>query len=295
MKYTLFLGCTIPARARNYEMSARLVSEALGIEFEELPGYTCCGFPIKGVDLDSFRLLAAWNLALAEAKGLPMVTLCSACTGVLTEVNHELQEHAAMREKVNEALAKVDSGSHRIEKGVEVKHFARMLYEDVGLDGIREKVTRPLEGLRVAPHYGCHYIKPSEIYEGFDDPEDPKTLDELVRVTGAEPVSYEDRKWCCGGGLLAVDAEISYAMAGRKLGRIKASGADAITLVCPFCSVMYDDNQKTIEGKLETEFGIPVLYYPQLLGLAFGIEDKALGLRMNRVKTKALVARLAAE
>jgi heterodisulfide reductase subunit B len=291
MKYSLFLGCTIPARARNYEMSARQVAEVLGVEFEELPGYTCCGFPIKGVDLDSFRLLAAWNLALAEEKGLPMVTLCSACTGVLTEVNHELKEHSEMRDRVNEALSRVDSGAHRIEKGVEVKHFARLLYEDIGLDAIREKVVRPLEGLKVAPHYGCHYLKPSEIYEGFDDPEDPKTLDELVSATGAESLNYEDRKWCCGGALLAVDPDISFAMANRKLDRIKAAGADAITLVCPFCSVMYDDNQKTIETKFEKTYGIPVLYYPQLLGLAFGLDPKALGLRMNRVKTKDLIAR----
>jgi heterodisulfide reductase subunit B len=210
----------------------------------------------------------------------------------LTEVNHELRHHPAEKAKVNEVLSRVE-GAPRFENGVEVKHFARLLYEDVGPAAIREKVVRPLEGLRVAPHYGCHYLKPSEMY-GFDEPEHPVSLDELVRATGAEPVSYEDRKWCCGGGLLAVDEDISLAMANRKLDRIRAAGADVITLICPFCSVMYDDNQRSIEEKFETEYKIPVLYYPQLLGLAFGLDRKALGLQMNRVKTKALLAQLQA-
>ena len=289
MKYALFLGCTVPARARNYEISVRKVAEALGIELVDVPDFSCCGYPLNSVDAETCLLLSARNLALAEEMGLPICTLCSACTGVLTETNRELQEHEEVRTQVNEKLGELNRAYNG---GTEVKHFARILYEDVGIEKIKSSVKRDLSSLRFAAHYGCHYIKPSEIFEGFDDPEHPRSLDELIAAASASTVEYEDKIQCCGGGILAVDEDLALRMADSKLGHIQAAGADGISLVCPFCSVMYDDNQRKIESTLERTYGLPVLYYPQILGLALGFEEKELGFNMNRVKAKDLLAKI---
>jgi heterodisulfide reductase subunit B len=292
MRYAFFMGCTVPARGRHYEISTRLVAAKLGIELLDVDDFSCCGFPIKGVAWEAFFLLAARNLCLAQERDLDVCTVCSACTAVLTEVNHELAHAASLREKVN---AKLRPLGLEYKGSVSVKHFARVLLEDVGEKRLREKVSRPLTGLRFAAHYGCHYVKPSEIYGGFDSVENPETLERLLRITGGETLQYDGKMDCCGGALLAVDRNIAFAMSRRKLESIKNAGADAISLVCPFCSVMYDDNQKAIaqmKSNNELDLQIPVLYYPQVLGLAMGLSWKELGMNMNRVSVKGLVARI---
>ncbi len=290
MKYALFLGCTIPARARNYELSLRKIASVLGIEFVDIEGFGCCGFPIKSVHHDTFLLLAARNLILAEERSLDICCPCSACTSVLTEVNRKLSEDHELRQSVLERLNL--EKTYRFQDSIRVKHIARILYEDVGVEKISSQVKRQLSGLSVAPHYGCHYLKPSEIYDGFDDPGNPKSLDELIDAIGAKPISYEGKERCCGGAVLAMNENISLAIAEKKLRNVKEAGADAISLVCPFCSVMFDDNQKSIETKFSESYQLPVLYYTQLLGLALGFEEKELGLNMNKVKPTELVARL---
>jgi heterodisulfide reductase subunit B len=292
MAYQLFLGCTVPTRARNYEMSARRTAEALGVAIEDRADFACCGFPLKSVDLYTTQLMAARNLAIAEAAGGEICTLCSACGGVLTEANHEIAHNEELRERINADLRKVNP-SYAVTGAVKVRHFTRVLFEEVGPEKIKESVKKELSGLKVAAHYGCHYMKPSAVFERFDDPEHPESLDELIRATGAEPVAYPDKLRCCGGGLLAIDENVALSLGRAKLAQIKEAGAEAMVLMCPFCSVMYDDNQKKMEATFEAEIGLPVLYYPQLLGLALGLEPKALGLNMNRVKTKPLLARLA--
>ncbi|MDI6821943.1 MAG: CoB--CoM heterodisulfide reductase iron-sulfur subunit B family protein [Actinomycetota bacterium] len=175
---------------------------------------------------------------------------------------------------------------------VEVKHFARILYEDIGIEQIKSSVKKNLKSIKFAPHYGCHYLKPSEIYGNFDDPENPKSLDELIKVTGAEVIDYEDKKLCCGGAILGVDEDISLTMAKKKLDHVSDRGADAISLICPFCSIMYDDNQRKIESQFGVSYNLPVLYYPQVLGLALGFDSNELGLQMNRVKATEIINKL---
>ncbi len=290
MKYALFLGCTIPARARNYELSARGVAEVLGIELVDEQRFVCCGFPIKGSNQSSAEVLGAYNLALAEERGLDVCTLCSSCTSALTEVAHRLH-HANASE-----LAKVNSHLERLgvryDGNVVVKHFARILYEELGLEKIKSSLKKDLSGLKVAVHYGCHYLKPSEIYQGFDQPEQPRTLEELVSITGAEVVEYPGKKKCCGGPVLPVDEKLALSLAKEKLDAVHQAGADLLCLVCPFCSVMYDGNQRSIESEFGTSYNLPVLYLTQLLGLAMGLDRKALGLNMNVVKTKELMKKI---
>ncbi len=291
LRYALFLGCTIPARGRNYELSARKVAEQLDIELVDIPEFCCCGFPVKSSFQQTALALAARNLALAEQQGLDICTLCSACNSQMAESAHLLNHDERLRTKINQELEKID-----IQYGgkTEVYHFTRILFEQVGLEAIRKKITHPLDGYRFAAHYGCHYLKPSECFGRFDSPERAHSLDDLIEVTGATSVQYQDKMQCCGGSVLAVDEKLAYAMAGDKLQRLKEEGVDGLISICPFCSVMYDDNQKKIESETGIELGIPVIYLTQLLGLAMGVDPKELGLQMNKVKTKELLAKLSA-
>jgi heterodisulfide reductase subunit B2 len=286
LRYALFLGCTIPARARNYELSARKVAARLGIELVDLPEFVCCGFPVKSADRKKSEVMGAYNLALAQKNGLDLCVLCSSCASALAETAHLLEKDEAVRREVNETLSKAGL---RYEGGVKVRHFARILYQEVGLDRIRPTLTRSLKGLLIAPHYGCHYLKPSEIHDSFDPVEDPHTLDELFTLTGAEVVEYGHRKRCCGGPVLAVDEGTALAVAKEKLDDILSSGANAIGLVCPFCSVMYDSNQKGVESRFGKNYGLPVFYLSQVLGLAMGMDRKEVGLNMNVVKPAELL------
>lgn len=287
MRYATFLGCTVPTRALNYEMSARKVAEKLGIELVDIPKFSCCGFPIRSSSQDAGFMLAARNLALAEKEGLNIITFCSACVETLSEANHIFTHHPDKLAKANEKLKKFGL---EYKGTVNVKHFARMLWEDYGLEKIREKVVKPLEGVRAAAHYGCHYIKPSEIYGCFDNHENPESLDQLIEVTGAQAVKYyDDKDKCCGGSILGVREIVSLKMSNAKLKGIKSAGADVMVLICPFCSVMYEGNQKKIEKEFQTEYNLPVLYYPQLLGLSLGIPSEDLGFKLNRIKAKALL------
>ena len=290
MRYALFLGCTVPTRALNYEMSARKVAEKLGIELMDIPEFTCCGFPIRSVSQEAGFLMAARSLAFAEKQGLNIVTLCSACTETLQESNYHFAHHPEELTKSNEQLKKFGL---QYNGGVVVKHFSRMLWEDFGLDKIKEKIVKPLTGIKTAAHYGCHYLKPSKIYECFDDPENPKSLDELIEITGAEPVRwFAEKDKCCGGAILGVKEETSLLMSKAKLEGVKAQKADALVLICPFCSVMYEGNQKKIEKNFSVELDMPILYYPQLLGLALGFSSEDMGFKLNRIKAKTLLAKV---
>jgi len=291
-KYALFLGCTISVRGLNYELSARKVADKLGIKFVDIPEFSCCGFPLGGVHHSSGVTIAALNLAIAESKGLDIITLCSACTGYLTEVERLLKDKNNVK-VLKQVNTKLKDLGYQYNGGVKVKHFARVLYEDIGIEKIKKQVVHPLTGLKIAPHYGCHYIKPSEIFDGFDDPIHPQSLDKLIEATGANSVQYKDKLQCCGGGILAIDEETPVKMVKQKLDHLKERNADAMTLICPFCSIMYDEFQPTVESTFETEYNIPVLYYPQLLGLAMGLDPKKdLAVKQNQVKVKPLLEKL---
>ncbi|UCD57831.1 MAG: CoB--CoM heterodisulfide reductase subunit B, partial [Candidatus Hydrogenedentota bacterium] len=180
MRFALFMGCTVPVRARNYELSTRAVAQTLGIELVDIREFACCGFPLKAVNEQTTLHIAARNLCLAEEKGLGICSICSACTSVLTETRHKLLHDEKLRESVNEKLKVL---GHEYKGTAEVKHFGRILYEDVGIDTLKQKFTRDLGALALAPHYGCHYLKPSEIYDSFDSVEAPHSLDELIEAT----------------------------------------------------------------------------------------------------------------
>jgi heterodisulfide reductase subunit B len=286
-KYALYPGCTAPVRSLNYELAVRNTAKVLGVPLEDINDFGCCGFPLKSVHVHTALLLSARNLALAEAQGLDICAICNSCTGTLADANRQLQQDEELRARVNQELE--ETTGLRYEGTVRVRHFARILYEEVGLDRIREAVQVDLSQLRLAAHYGCHYLKPEAAHDSFDDPENPHTLDRLIEVTGAQSIDYEGRLQCCGGGILGADEETALAMPHLKLERITAVGADAMIVICPFCDIMYELQQRRIEKMYDAEYKLPVLFYPQVLGLALGLSADDVGLKLNRVKSRTLM------
>jgi len=287
-KYLIFLGCVIPYRLSSYEISARKVLQALGVELVEMPEYNCCGFPMDPIDHDTMLTLAARNLCVAEREGLNILTLCNGCFGTLHKANKTLKEDKEEREKINGYLKEFGM---EFKGTIEVKHLVHVLVEDVGFEKIKNAVKRPLTNLRVAQHTGCHIVRPKKII-GKDDPEDPKLLKQLIALTGAKCLDYMDEAECCGNPIIGVNEAIPFQMAKEKLDHIMAVGAQALITVCPFCHMMYDLNQPRIERTFNTKIGIPVLHYPQLLGLAMGFSPEELAINELRVKPTQLLEQI---
>jgi len=289
-RFALFLGCNAPVRTLNYDLATRSVLKRLDVEAVDQDEFACCGYPLESADHDTAITMGARNLAVAEREGMDILAICSACSGSLMRTRAMLLEDEELRKEVNGRLKKMGlefTGKSR------VRHIMRFLHEDVGLEELKKHVTRPLDGLKVAVHYGCHYLKPSEIVGGPDNPEMPHTVDELVRVTGAESVDYTERLLCCGGAILGYRESDSYTLIGKKMASVIDAEADCLEMHCAFCGVMYDHNQKAAERLTEAKFSVPVLPYPQLLGLAMGLDPETeLGFKLNRVKAKDLLAKL---
>jgi len=286
LKYLMFLGCVIPYRIPSYETSSRKVLERLGIELLEMPEFNCCGLPIDSVAHDAMLVLAARNLCLAEEKNLNILTLCPGCAGTLRKVNKSLEADKKLKEHVNSDLKEI--GMEFKGGKIIVKHLIQVLIEDVGLEKIKDAVVKPLTGLKVTEHNGCHILRPAK-YIGFDDPENPVLLKRLIEATGAECLDYMYETDCCGAPIIGVNDKIPLYLAGDKLRNVKSVDAQALITVCPFCHMMFDINQPRIERLLEEEFGIPVLHYPQLLGLAMGFTPQELALEELRVDATKLL------
>jgi heterodisulfide reductase subunit B2 len=282
-KYLIFLGCAIPYRVSSYEISARKVLGKLGVELVEMPEFNCCGLPLDPVSHETMMILAAKNLALAEQQGLNILTLCPGCAGTLKKVNKALKEDKALKDQINSHLKEADL---EFKGTIQAKHLLQVLREDVGYEKIKAALIRPLTNLKVAEHNGCHILRPKEII-GFDDPEDPQTLKTLIEATGATCLDYVDETECCGAPSVGVSDKIALQLAKDKLSHIKQVDAQALITICPFCHIMYDTNELRIEKMFNEVYGIPILHYPQLLGLALGFtpEELAFGeLRVNASK-----------
>lgn len=287
-KYLMFLGCAIPYRVAAYEVSARKILMKLGVELVEMPEFNCCGLPLDPVSHEMMLILAARNLAMAEQKGLDILTLCPGCAGTLKKVNKMLKEDKTLREEINTHLKEVGL---EFKGTTNAKHFMQVLIEDVGVEKIKDAIVKPLTMVKVAEHNGCHILRPKE-YIGFDDPEDPKTLKTLIEATGAKCLDYMDETECCGAPSVGVNDKIALELARDKLNHIKMVDAQALITICPFCHIMYDTNELRIEKMFNEQYGIPVLHYPQLLGLAMGIPAEELALSDLRVDASKILNNL---
>lgn len=279
MKFALFIGCNIPARLQQYELSARAVLGKLNIDIIDIPEFNCCGYPMRNADFKAFVLLSARNLALAEKQGLNVMTLCKCCFGSLKKADHLLKEDASLQNEVNTILAK--EGLMYVGNS-EVTHFLSVLYNDIGLDSIKDMITNVFKDLNIATHYGCHALRPSDIMQ-FDNPATPVLFDQLVEITGAKSVDWALKLECCGAPLLGVNDELSMDLAEKKLADGKQAGADFLCTACSWCQLQFDTVQKMIIELRGMDGHLPSILFPQLLGLGMGIDQEALGIKMNDI------------
>jgi heterodisulfide reductase subunit B len=291
MAFAYFLGCIMNNRYPGIEKSTRILMDKLGIEIKDMEGASCC--PAPGVfgsfDKTTWAAIAARNLTIAEDMDMDIMTECNGCFGSLFESNHLLKEDEEFKGKINGILSEVD---REFKGDVNVRHFAEILYNDVGVEKLTETFTKPLN-LNVAVHYGCHFLKPSaEI--GVDDPMKPTILDDLVEATGAKSVPYKDKMMCCGagGGLRARDLDVTLDYTKEKLENMTEAGVDAIVNICPFCHLQFDVGQKEVNKKYGTNFQIPVFHLAQLYGLAMGLKPEDLTVDAHQISTDPAIAKL---
>jgi len=279
MKFALFLGCQTPARLKQYETSSRAILERLGVGLVDIEEFNCCGYPLRNIDFRSFLLSSARNLALAEKKKLEVMTLCQCCYGSLKKASVLLKENASLRKEVNAIL----EHEGLLYKGeVEVKHLLYVLHQEVGIEAIKKNISKTLKGLKIAVHYGCHALRPSQVVR-FDNPVGPSLFDQLVEATGAESISWPMRLECCGAPLWGINDELSMDLTLKKLNDGKASGAEYICVACPYCHLQFDKVQKMILSQRNVKHPLPSILYTQLLGLGMGMSKKSLGLEMNEI------------
>ena len=287
-KYIPFFGCMITAKYPQFEAAVRLTMDKLGAELVDVDGFTCCPDPIfyKSHDKVKWLTVAARNLTLAEDEGLDVITCCSGCTATLSETVHYLGEDPELKARINENLKAIG----REYKGTsQVRHIVTVVRDDIGLERVAESVERPLEGLRVGIHYGCHLLKPSPIMH-VDDPDRPEILERLLEAIGAEPVEHHEKVLCCGKACM--DDEIPPRMLLDILTAVEKLDVKALCLICPTCFDEYDLGQIRLGRLFGKKFNIPIIYYFQLLGLAQGFSPEQLGLQFHKVKAKEMLAEL---
>jgi len=280
MKYGYFPGCVAEDTCKELDISMRLIANRLGIELVKLEDATCCG---AGYIQEYNHMLGLFlngrTFALAEELGVDtIITICNSCQLALTKANMELKNNAESLKKTNDLLSKIDL---QYSGNIEVKHLLQILVEDYGLDKLSDIKQVSLD-LNVAPFYGCQLLRPPDI-ENFDNAEDPRSLEDLIRALGGNPVDYHGRIKCCGFHVLMVNEDISLRMSGHLLQEAKANGADCVVTTCPLCHLVLDMYQPRIEKKLYIKLKLPIMHLPQLVGLALGFSPKELALNKHIV------------
>jgi len=285
--YTYFPGCSSSdGGAKAYGWSAQAVSKILEMNLVELDDWNCCGStPYSSVEELASFCLSARNLALAEKTGLDLVTPCSSCYVILNRTNAYLKQYPQLKAKVKEALA---AGGLAYNGSVRVRHLLDVLANDIGYDSIAEKVRKNLGGLKVAPYYGCQVVRPRY---GFDHPEFPQSLDKLVASLGAEPVDFPLKARCCGGSLIISEEDLALELVRGLLDSARKEKAQCLITVCPLCQTNLDVYQARVNRRFGTDYRLPILFFTQLMGVAFGLSEESLGLETNIVPVREVVAK----
>jgi len=272
-KYALFPGCSLEKIAQSYLHSAIETTKKLDVDLQELEDWNCCGATTYfHVDEILAYTLTARNLAMANKEGLDLVCPCSACYKNSYFANVNLKEDPDLADHINYAL---EADNLKFSGDISVYHLIEVFVNEIGLDEIKEKITNPLEGLRVAPYYGCQIVRPKKDGENI---EDPQFFEELISAIGANPVDYPPRLRCCGGSLLLTSRQAALDMIQVLLYSAQKQEVDVITTACPLCQVNLECYQQQVNQEFGTNYSIPVLYFTQLIGLAMGIPPKRLGI-----------------
>ena len=280
MKYTYYPGCSVLATAKHYQESIDAVAGVLGIELEELDDWNCCGATanMSEKELMSFAI-SARNLALAEKFHRDLVTPCSACFTVLNKTNQYFAEYPDLRKKLGQTL---EAAGLSYSGNIRVRHILDIVVNDVGNEKLASLVKRRLEGLKVAPYYGCQIVRPGT---DFDDPDDPQCMDRLIEALGATAVEYSMKAKCCGASLMGTQENLALRLCKNLLLEAERNEADCVITLCPLCQMNLDVYQRKVNRHFGTKFNIPVLYFTQLIGLALGIPSGKLGFRRLAIKS----------
>ncbi|MCK6681865.1 MAG: CoB--CoM heterodisulfide reductase iron-sulfur subunit B family protein [Thermoanaerobaculia bacterium] len=282
MRVGYYPGCSLHATSREFDESLRAISGPLDVELVEVQDWSCCGASSAHTTNHLLGVsLPARNLALAEQQGHDQVMApCAACFNRLASARHEIARDTALAKKISGILGR----EFRNEIGV--RNVVDLLRERI--PALKEKVTRPLKGLRVACYYGCLLLRPAEVCQ-FDDPENPSSMEEVVRATGAEPVSWSSRLVCCGGAF-SISRTASVVRLGREiLEDARRAGAGVVVVACPMCHSNLDFRQGAMERRGAEP--LPVLFISELVGLALGLPPQTLGLARHFVSASALFDR----
>lgn len=292
MSYLYYPGCccALKATGRAYEESLLAVARRVGLSLPELPDWNCCGATMyMAVDETRSWGLSLRNLALAERHSgngsVDLVTPCAACYVVMKKAQKAFADGGTVGEALAGALA--DAGlSYRGQ--VRVRHPLDVLVNDVGLARIRDAVTKPLSGLRVVSYYGCLLTRP---FVTFDDPANPQSLDRLVEALGAEPVDWPLKTRCCGGSLTGTVEEVGLRLAYILLKEAQRRNADVVITACPFCECNLECFQRKVRKEYPELASLPAVFFTQLMGVAFGLEPKDLGLQRLLVPLEPVLER----
>lgn len=286
--YAYYPGCSLEAMAASYHVSALETARKLGIELKEVEDWNCCGAtPYSHIDELLADALCARNLAIAERDNLDLVAPCSGCYKNMYFANVHLQKDPDLADHINYALEEDDlhySGT------IAVHHLMEVFVNEVGLDAIRQAVSTPLSGLRVAPYYGCQILRPRKEGDSVEDVEGPRFFEDLLSAIGAVPINYPARLRCCGGSLVATNRKAALGMLHELLQSAIDGGADVIATACPLCQINLECYQREVSREYGKKFAVPILYFTQLLGLALGIDPKRLKIGTELVPATPVLA-----
>lgn len=287
MKYVYFPGCSLESTGAPYQTSISAILDILNLEFEELKDWNCCGSTAyMSFNETATFAISARNLALAQKQGNEIVAPCSACFLILNKTNTYLKESPELKGKIDIAL---NEAGLKYDGGVKVRYLLDVIVQDVGYEQISDMVKVKLDGLKVAPYYGCMIVRP-ECKLG--DSEMPTFFDKLISTLGAEPVYFPMKTRCCSGALSITKEDLGLEMVKNILLCAVQNEADCIATCCPLCQINLDAYQKKINKQFNQNFSIPVVYFTQLMGIAFGISTKKLALDKTIVPTNSILKKI---
>ena len=291
MKYAFFPGCVSRGGCPELYPAVLKVCERLGIELEEMYGASCTG---SGILQEKNEFLGdalnARTFAMAEQMGLPVMTICSTCQGVMSQANKRLRDDPAHLAEVNEVLK--EEGLEY--KGTaEIKHLLWIMVEDIGIDGLKKKFVRTLPDLKLAPFYGCYIVRPSWALEFDSHPGRENSLEALIEAVGATVVDFSGKTRCCGFPILTINEKNSLAMVANHTSEAQNLGADAMVTPCPLCHLNLDSFQPKAASQSGIKIHMPILHLPQMVGLALGFSPKEMGLGRHIVSPRGVEEKVA--
>lgn len=289
LKFALYPGCAAKGATPELYQSTMAIVGRLGIEVVELAASSCCGAGVvTEAEPDVALALNARNFAQAERLGLDVMTICGTCQGVMGAANRRLKSEPGLLDRIN-CLLEPEGIAYR--GTIQVKHLLWIVVREIGVRQLGMQVVKSLQGLRIAPFYGCYILRPSWDL-GFDDPENPASLEQVIRALGGEAVAYAGRTKCCGFPIILEKEAVAMAMAGANMKEAKEQGADCMVTPCPLCHMSLDIYQDRAGQAVNTALNLPILHLPQLLGLAMGISSKELGLARHLIPVDSIVRRI---